>query len=49
MKQEPGVARRMKREHSEESNMSSSDDEPIIIEPRSRKRARAEPEVVVLD
>lgn len=50
IKQEAHASRRVKRERTEIATLADDDnDEVTIVESRSRKRPRGEPEVIVLD
>ncbi|KAF2833847.1 hypothetical protein CC86DRAFT_400440 [Ophiobolus disseminans] len=49
LKQERSGARTIKRERAETFNHEDDDDEVTIVESRSRKRPRGEPEVIILD
>jgi hypothetical protein len=49
VKEECNMAHSVKREYADIVNQGDEDDEITIIESRSRKRPRGEPEVIVLD
>tara|TARA_R110002003_G_scaffold448_21_gene20016 strand:- start:1525 stop:1722 length:198 start_codon:yes stop_codon:yes gene_type:complete len=49
VKQESNMAHGVKREYADIVHQGDEDDEITVIESRSRKRPRGEPEVIVLD